>query len=257
MEIKLILILIFTFLDSCFLRKIPLIAGLLAPIAVILIFNLVIFVLVLRRLSAKVAGKSRRLKRKNDLRRRLMNAVCIMCLMGLTWSIGYLSVFSATSFFIQVLFCLLNSMQGYLLFMLYVVRQPEARSVWTSTFRFRSSSRFTQSSRMSNSLSASTGNNKQSRTSTGTPKPSRTSRPSAGQYGKPIDTSRLGYNNNGATVDGRILIVNHVNVNQPSAGNLNRGFTNIREEETDSGIGNVEGNVITPAITNGQQTVYF
>ena len=58
--------------------------------------------------------------------------------MGLTWLIGYLSVISATSFIVQMLFCVFNSMQGYVIFMLYVIRRPEVRKGLTTSFRSRS-----------------------------------------------------------------------------------------------------------------------
>ncbi|XP_072026508.1 uncharacterized protein [Amphiura filiformis] len=214
--------------DFCFLQQVALIAGVLIPIAVIIIFNTVVFILVLRRLSARVPGRSRKLKRKHETRRRFMNALCILFLMGLTWSIGYLTIIGVTSFFTQLLFCVCNSMQGYAIFMLYVVRQPEAREVWTSTFRLRSSSRGAKSS-SDFSSSRSNGTGAKSKPST------------AGNYGKPIDATKLGYNNSVTAVNGQRLIANSIMSREAynaNHGNVNRGFNDVVEDdhENDSGI---------------------
>ena len=91
--------------------------------------------MVLRRITAVVKGKVTNKSKKEQFKRRLINAVCIFVLMGLTWAVGYLSVIEATSFVVQMLFCVFNSMQGYVIFMLYVVRRAEVRQVWSSVFR--------------------------------------------------------------------------------------------------------------------------
>lgn len=111
-------------------------------------------------------------------------------------------------------------MQGYTLFMLYVVRQPEARNVWTSTFRRTTDG--VRSSFLSSSFAAS-------------PARTRRSQPSAGNYGKPIDSSRL--NNNAGDTINRVskLSVRVLPAGKPVvlAGNLNPRLNN---EDGDSGI---------------------
>ncbi|XP_072026183.1 uncharacterized protein [Amphiura filiformis] len=121
-------------LDFCFLRQYPLIGGLLVPIGLVILFNIVVYVLVLRRITASVEGKVETKTNKEKMKKRLINATCIFVLMGLTWGVGYLSVIQATSFIVQMLFCVLNSMQGYVIFMLYVMRRADVRQVLTSQF---------------------------------------------------------------------------------------------------------------------------
>ncbi|XP_011679054.2 adhesion G-protein coupled receptor G6-like [Strongylocentrotus purpuratus] len=122
--------------DFCFLAFWSLIGGLLIPIGVVMIFNFVIYVRVLMRLNTKTM-KGRHLdKTEKRLRiRQFQNAVCILTLMGLTWSVGYLSIIQPASAVVQGIFTVLNSLQGYFIFMLYCVRQPQVRLTWRSQFK--------------------------------------------------------------------------------------------------------------------------
>ncbi|XP_072039586.1 adhesion G protein-coupled receptor B1-like [Amphiura filiformis] len=136
--------------DFCFLQKWPLVGGVLVPIGLIILFNIIIFVLVMVRLSRESPATRIQAKRKGLRVRRLRNAVCIMTLMGLTWIIGYLSIIKAASFFSQLVFCLLNAMQGYVIFMCYCVQQADVRNYWRElcgTIRPRSKPSFFSSSK--------------------------------------------------------------------------------------------------------------
>ena len=108
----------------------PLVGGVLIPIGLLLLFNSVVFVLVMIKLSRTSPGNRVEDKRKSLRVKRLRNAVMIMTLMGLTWGIGYLSIIQAATFFSQLLFCLLNAMQGYVIFMMYCVQQATVRNYW-------------------------------------------------------------------------------------------------------------------------------
>nr|XP_054774228.1 mucin-2-like isoform X2 [Lytechinus pictus] len=121
--------------DFCFPQFWPLIGGLLIPIGVVMIFNVVIYVRVLMRLNKTVKGKHLDKTEKRQRIRRFQNAVCILTLMGLTWSIGYLSVIRPASAVVQGIFTVLNSLQGYFIFMLYCIRQPQVRRIWRSQFK--------------------------------------------------------------------------------------------------------------------------
>ena len=110
------------------------IAGLLAPIGVILLFNIVIFTLVVRQFVKRTSKNSfqrtsSNMSKRKKHKQRLQNALTVMTLMGLTWSIGYLNVVRNT-FTVQLVFCLLNTMQGYFIFILYGVRQNDVRRHW-------------------------------------------------------------------------------------------------------------------------------
>ncbi|XP_030848229.1 adhesion G-protein coupled receptor G6-like [Strongylocentrotus purpuratus] len=143
--------------DFCFLRFWPLIGGLLIPVGFIMIFNIIIFIRVIRRLNKTVKGRQIDKTEKRQRLRRFQNAVCILILMGLTWSLGYLSIIRPASEVVQGIFTILNSLQGYFIFMLYCVRQPQVRRAWRSQFScclsksVAGSSGFTSSSGQTNS----------------------------------------------------------------------------------------------------------
>ncbi|XP_071489361.1 adhesion G-protein coupled receptor G6-like [Diadema antillarum] len=121
--------------DYCFLQFWPLIGGVLAPVALIMMFNLVIFVRVIRRLNKTVKGRMIDETEKRQRLRRFQNAICILLLMGLTWALGYLSIIKRASLLVLAIFTVLNSLQGYFIFMLYCVRQPQVRRIWQSQFQ--------------------------------------------------------------------------------------------------------------------------
>eukprot|EP00057_Strongylocentrotus_purpuratus_P016535 XP_011671009.1 PREDICTED: G-protein coupled receptor 126 [Strongylocentrotus purpuratus] len=119
--------------DYCFLQKWPSVGGLLIPIAIILLANIVIFSLVIRRLikSANVASNSDAAgtKRKASIER-IKNAVSVLLLLGLTWVTGYLTLIDTTSQVTQTLFIVFNSLQGFFIFILYCARNPVVRAYW-------------------------------------------------------------------------------------------------------------------------------
>ncbi|XP_030846320.1 adhesion G-protein coupled receptor G6-like [Strongylocentrotus purpuratus] len=121
--------------DFCFLAFWPVIGGLLIPIGVVMIFNFVIYVRVLMRLNKTMKGQHLDKTEKRQRIRRFQNAVCILTLMGLTWSVGYLSIIQPASAVVQGIFTVLNSLQGLFIFMLYCVRQPQVRLTWRSQFK--------------------------------------------------------------------------------------------------------------------------
>eukprot|EP00057_Strongylocentrotus_purpuratus_P000505 XP_001177576.1 PREDICTED: G-protein coupled receptor 64 [Strongylocentrotus purpuratus] len=123
--------------DVCFLRLWSQVGGLLIPVAVVLIANMVIFIMVIRQLSksAQIAGKIKKDKdgKREEMIERVKNAVAILVLMGLTWTTGYLLLIEAFTLVVQALFILFNSFQGLFIFILYCVRKPLIRQQWGLT----------------------------------------------------------------------------------------------------------------------------
>ncbi|XP_038052771.1 adhesion G-protein coupled receptor G2-like [Patiria miniata] len=110
--------------DYCFMKPdLVLFIGLLAPIGLILIHNIITFILVMRSLL-----KVREASRSQQISKRLQNAVGISALMGLTWTFGFLAIAhdGARDAF-QLLFCIFNSLQGVIVFIMFCVRREEVR----------------------------------------------------------------------------------------------------------------------------------
>ena len=74
--------------------------------------------------SAKVKTKSN----KQELYSRLQSAITISVLLGLTWVFGFLAIEGAT-FIFQLIFCLCNSLQGLVIFLLFCYRAEDVRKV--------------------------------------------------------------------------------------------------------------------------------
>ena len=103
-------------------------------IFLILAFNVVMFILILQKLTC---GRNKDLVRSSDRDKkqsitRAINAIAICAILGLTWVFGFLTIVEnrASSLAFQVLFCLFNSLQGLFIFVLFCVRPEEVRSVW-------------------------------------------------------------------------------------------------------------------------------
>ncbi|XP_054752963.2 adhesion G-protein coupled receptor G4-like [Lytechinus pictus] len=106
--------------------------GLLLPIGVILLHNIITFSLAIRNLlCSDMSGNSVNKTKREQVISRLQNAVCMSVLLGLTWSFGFLAVGDA-SFAFRLLFCIFNSFQGFIIFALFCIRSKEVRSAWSS-----------------------------------------------------------------------------------------------------------------------------
>ena len=103
----------------------------LAPILAILVFNSIVFVVVIRVLI-KHSRKKYGSKDKNvinSVRRLLISSFGITFLFGMSWVFGVLTISSASEVF-QYLFTIFTSMQGFFIFFFFCVLGKEARESW-------------------------------------------------------------------------------------------------------------------------------
>eukprot|EP00057_Strongylocentrotus_purpuratus_P015018 XP_011669492.1 PREDICTED: protein jagged-1 isoform X6 [Strongylocentrotus purpuratus] len=118
--------------DYCYIRKWPLIGGLLVPMAIILIINIAVFILAMRRLqnSARMAGRVKKdcKTERQETRERIQNGIAMLLLLGFTWTIGYLTLINVD--FTELLFIIFNSLQGFFIFVLYCLRKETIRMQW-------------------------------------------------------------------------------------------------------------------------------
>lgn len=116
----------------------PMIGGIALPMTIMVIFNSVVYVMIIRRISKRVPGKTYSKEQLNhERRKRVQNAISIFLLLGLTWGLGYFCFIpagSVPSFIFQMIFVTFNSGQGYLLFMVYAMRNPTFRKKWRQMF---------------------------------------------------------------------------------------------------------------------------
>ncbi|XP_061176294.1 adhesion G-protein coupled receptor G6-like [Saccostrea echinata] len=112
----------------CWLNPIAFYAAFLAPVGVIMIINLIIFAMVLHRLSgaaSKNLNKSKATKTSSRLRR----AATLAVMLGLTWLFAFLAFDGGAPVF-QYLFTIFNSLQGLFIFVFQCLLKADVQEAW-------------------------------------------------------------------------------------------------------------------------------
>lgn len=112
------------FYYRCWLQEEFLWYGFLLPISIILIINLVIYIRIIVEFYRYEPQTG-----KNIRASQLFAAIAITILMGLTWLIGFVLVPTGNVVF-QYLFSVFNSLQGFLIFVLFITKDKRVRNVW-------------------------------------------------------------------------------------------------------------------------------
>ncbi|XP_033122131.1 uncharacterized protein LOC117121139, partial [Anneissia japonica] len=136
-----VIVLVSTFIDidsyvdsktHCFLTLQRMYYAVAVPVALSLLFNMIVFFVVLHNLGqlGKNTTRSHKIfKKKNKGMQMLQNGVSITIVLGLTWLIGFFAIGDASVIMLW-LFCIFNSFQGFLIFIMYCVRNKEVRVHW-------------------------------------------------------------------------------------------------------------------------------
>ncbi|XP_052862955.1 uncharacterized protein LOC128269510 [Anopheles cruzii] len=119
--------------DICYPHGDALWFGLMLPIAAIVFFNLVSFVVVLYHICAIPANLSKQTDRDLTLAQ-LRLSVFLFFLLGLPWIFGMLTTGTEDKLF-AYLFCLTAPVQGFVLFLYFIVIDPGARRLWLGRLR--------------------------------------------------------------------------------------------------------------------------
>ena len=155
------IIILFVFSHSCFISDIGVFFGAyLVPIILIIIFNICIFIsssYVVIKLKINQQKRNQPLSNKNKVPMSSKNACKLlallagfMFLLGLSWIILMFTIIGADTsiygaFAVQWLFVFFNSLQGFFLFVFFVVLNRDARKLWLVRLRSccnRSSTKF-------------------------------------------------------------------------------------------------------------------
>jgi len=116
------------FTTSCWLDHEARMAAFMLPLLLMLCFNFVVFILVMKVLFTNKKSD------KSSFLPRIRSAICVSTLIGLTWIVGVLALGEA-SFGVNVIFTILNSTQGALIFYLYCFAKSDVVSTWKSSFK--------------------------------------------------------------------------------------------------------------------------
>ena len=123
---------------SCRSRDLPFYIGLIAPTAILYIFNLIMFVLIMvsickQRMPGSVTEKST----LAFVHKNAIIAFTLAILFGLGWGVGLAASgtpFKEATFVLQLLFTIFVGCQGVLIFVLHGIRKVEARDEWKKLF---------------------------------------------------------------------------------------------------------------------------
>ena len=107
----------------------------LAPVAVILLVNLTVLLVVMVKLHNH--GKRKQIGPFSSLFADTRIAFTCNVLLGCTWVFALFAVGKAITTF-QWLFCIFNSLQGFFIFLLYVIRNPEVQNLTNRMLSSRS-----------------------------------------------------------------------------------------------------------------------
>ena len=106
------------------------------PILLILAFNTVVFIVVMVVIIKHTVKRSIDHTKKIDSIQLMINIVIVIVLFGLTWIFGALTINKAAQTF-QIVFTILSSFQGFLIFIFFCVLKKEIRSSWAQTLMVR------------------------------------------------------------------------------------------------------------------------
>ena len=104
----------------------------LGPILAVLLFNLIIFVMVvtvLLRHTRNTMGRMKEQMNRKTTIRLLISITGIVFLFGLTWVFGALTISDASLPF-QIIFVVSNGFQGFFIFLFFCVFSKDARELW-------------------------------------------------------------------------------------------------------------------------------
>ncbi|XP_078578043.1 adhesion G-protein coupled receptor G7-like [Branchiostoma floridae x Branchiostoma japonicum] len=108
--------------------------GFLVPLGVILIFNTIMYIIVIRSLTCAYISRGKLLKNKrtrklrSEILKQLRISVTVMVLVGLTWGFGFFLYIEDAGIVFAYLFCIFNSLQGFFIFIFQCVMQKTVRA---------------------------------------------------------------------------------------------------------------------------------
>lgn len=113
----------------CYPTGMALYVGVVAPMALIVVANFLIFVLVIWHIMRGPDGRLRTANERALTLDQLRVSILLFFLLGLTWIFGFMASTHAGLVF-SYLFCLTATLQGFVLFVYFIVLDPATRQLW-------------------------------------------------------------------------------------------------------------------------------
>uniref|UniRef100_A0A8C3B2J3 Adhesion G protein-coupled receptor G7 n=1 Tax=Cairina moschata TaxID=8855 RepID=A0A8C3B2J3_CAIMO len=111
--------------DQNFSIKKPMLWSFLLPVALILLFNIIIFIKIIVSVIWK-ENKDLTRNKKDSFTGKITSTISIVVVLGITWTTGYFMLINQeeTSLVFSYVFCILNATQGIQICILYTFRSP-------------------------------------------------------------------------------------------------------------------------------------
>ncbi|KAK3082602.1 hypothetical protein FSP39_000243, partial [Pinctada imbricata] len=114
----------------CWLADIPFYAAFMAPVSLSLLLNVIVFILVMRTICKRSSQPIQaNKKQKSDIKKQLRSAVVLLVMLGLGWVVAFFAV-SVATFTFQLLFTIINSLQGFCIFLFHCLLNNDVRTHW-------------------------------------------------------------------------------------------------------------------------------
>ncbi|XP_017774147.1 PREDICTED: G-protein coupled receptor 126 [Nicrophorus vespilloides] len=122
--------------NFCYPTGLGLYLGIFAPIVLIVTANLIVFTLVMKNvLENRIEGCG---KSRNMLKLQFYLAILLFFMLGIPWVFGILAEWlehSILQLMFVYLFCLTATLQGFVLFIFYVLLDKDTRTMWKRIFK--------------------------------------------------------------------------------------------------------------------------
>jgi G protein-coupled receptor 64/G protein-coupled receptor 126 len=107
----------------------------LIPLGLVMVTNIIFFILIIKGLTCDRPQGLQSTQTKNELvQLQLLALICCFILMGLTWIFALFAVINSAALVMQILFCVFNSLQGFLIFLFLNIRDKSVRKARCSLF---------------------------------------------------------------------------------------------------------------------------
>ncbi|XP_071850602.1 adhesion G-protein coupled receptor G2-like [Apostichopus japonicus] len=115
--------------------------GFLAEVGAMFVFNLIIFVMVIRKVLCRpvMVSKAKEHAKRNEIIIRIRHGVLFWFVLGLSWVFGFLAAVDQSTLIFDYLYCICIALQGFLMFLLLCVANPDFRKRFSVQTRSESS----------------------------------------------------------------------------------------------------------------------
>ncbi|PIK33607.1 hypothetical protein BSL78_29580 [Apostichopus japonicus] len=115
--------------------------GFLAEVGAMFVFNLIIFVMVIRKVLCRpvMVSKAKEHAKRNEIIIRIRHGVLFWFVLGLSWIFGFLAAVDQSTLIFDYLYCICIALQGFLMFLLLCVANPDFRKRFSMQKRSESS----------------------------------------------------------------------------------------------------------------------